>query len=113
MKKTVMLGMLAVLLVASAVMLSGLAASAAETAAPGAAKTTESVKLVPVDNAKCPIMGAVMGKTHDEKLTRMYKGQRIGFCCEKCLEKWDAMSDAERDAKLKDAMKEEKKEEKK
>jgi len=37
-----------------------------------------------------------MEATAAEKMTRMYKGMRRGFCCEVCMGKWDKMSDAER-----------------
>lgn len=32
--------------------------------------------------------------------TVMYKGQRVGFCCEDCLTAWNAMSEAEKDKGL-------------
>ncbi len=30
----------------------------------------------------------------------MWRGQKVGFCCAKCVPQWDAMSDAEKDAAL-------------
>jgi len=52
---------------------------------------------VEIANPKCPVMGTDMEATAPEKMTRMYKGHRLGFCCEVCLGKWDKMSDAERE----------------
>jgi hypothetical protein len=52
-------------------------------------------------NARCPILGEAINpdKTPDA-LTRMYKGQRVGFCCGGCPETWDKLTDADKDAKL-------------
>ena len=82
-----------------------LAVSAAEKAKSEPAKAAKAEKQVDIVNAKCPLMGTAMGKTAPEKMTRMFKGQRVGFCCETCLKNWDAMNDADRDAKLKAAVK--------
>lgn len=105
MKKIRSWGLLGVLLLASAVMLSGLTASAAEMTPADTTKAAEGAKLVPIVNPTCPVMGTVMEKTAPENMTRMFKGQRVGFCCEVCLKKWDAMNDAERDVAFKEAMK--------
>jgi len=67
-------------------------------------KATEEGRLVTIVNPKCPVMGTAMEKAIPEKMTRMYKGQRIGFCCEVCLGKWDRMTDAEREPIVKQAM---------
>jgi hypothetical protein len=37
----------------------------------------------------------------DPDVTVMYKGVKVGFCCEDCIGKWNKLSDAEKDAKLK------------
>lgn len=29
-----------------------------------------------------------------------YKGQMVGFCCNRCMDKWSALSESEKDAKL-------------
>ncbi len=58
--------------------------------------------LVSVDNKKCPIMGMEIQRV-PESLTRVYKGQKIGFCCHDCPQMWDRLSDEEKDRKLKDA----------
>jgi hypothetical protein len=57
-----------------------------------------------VVNARCPIMGTAL-KTDKvpEDLTRMYKGQKVGFCCGGCPSAWDKMSDAEKDKALEKA----------
>jgi len=64
----------------------------------------EGEKLVPIVNMKCPVMGTAMEKEVDESMTRMHKGQRVGFCCDKCLKDWDAMNDADREVAFKAAM---------
>lgn len=52
-------------------------------------------------NTKCPIGGDDFdNKSHSAALTRTYKGQNIGFCCEGCVKKFDAKKDAEKDAVL-------------
>lgn len=33
-----------------------------------------------------------------------YKGQKVGFCCEDCIDGWQQMSDAKKDAMLKKAI---------
>ncbi|MFO0828105.1 MAG: hypothetical protein U0572_08140 [Phycisphaerales bacterium] len=34
----------------------------------------------------------------DPTVTREWKGQKVGFCCQGCIKKWDAMTDAQKDA---------------
>jgi predicted RNA-binding Zn-ribbon protein involved in translation (DUF1610 family) len=59
-----------------------------------------------VVNAKCPMTGKAIDPAKvPSELTRMYKGQKVGFCCPMCPPAWDKLSDAEKDTKLKDAMK--------
>ena len=36
----------------------------------------------------------------DPDVSVMYKGVKVGFCCEDCIEKWNNLSDAQKDAKL-------------
>jgi len=58
-----------------------------------------------VVNTKCPILGtAINPATVPPGLTRLYKGQKVGFCCGGCPESWDKLSDEQKDAKLKAAM---------
>jgi hypothetical protein len=53
-------------------------------------------------NTKCPIMGQPLDpKQVPDHLIRAYKGQKIGFCCAGCPEKWDGLSEAQKEAKLK------------
>jgi YHS domain-containing protein len=57
-------------------------------------------------NMKCPISGMTIDPMNTpEKLTRMYKGKKIGFCSPACPAAWDKLSDMEKDAKLMAAMK--------
>jgi hypothetical protein len=61
-----------------------------------------------VVNAYCPIAGdhpVGENKRTTEDLTRMWRGQRVGFCCDQCPMWWDDMSDAERESALGAAMK--------
>ena len=53
-------------------------------------------------NTKCPIMGhPINPKNVPDNLIREYKGQKVGFCCAGCPERWDALSEAQKEAKLK------------
>jgi len=49
-----------------------------------AAEATE----VSFSNTACPIMGG----SPSPELTRKFDGQTVGFCCDGCPEKWDALS---------------------
>lgn len=52
-------------------------------------------------NSKCPLMDSPINPDKVTKnLIREYKGQKVAFCCSKCLPKWDKLTDAEKDAKL-------------
>ncbi|MCF7821172.1 MAG: hypothetical protein K9M17_01865 [Mariprofundaceae bacterium] len=105
MKKVRNWSLLGVLALVSAAMLSGVPASAAGNAAVETAKRAEGTKLVHIVNPKCPVMSSVNMETKvEEKMTRMYKGQRVGFCCEVCLGKWDAMSPADREREFRKSM---------
>ena len=54
-----------------------------------------------VVNAHCPVMGTKLNPaTVPEDLMRMYKEQKVGFCCAGCPEAWDKLTDQEKDAKL-------------
>ena len=56
-------------------------------------------------NARCPIMGSTLDRENvPANLSRMFKGQKIGFCCGGCPSAWDKLSDAEKAAKLKASM---------
>jgi len=93
-----------VLLLASGMMLFGLAPPAISNAGAETAKAAIGENQVEIVNPKCPVMGTAMEKMVPEKMTRMFKGQRYGFCCEVCLGKWDKMTDAEREPIAKQAM---------
>jgi hypothetical protein len=47
-------------------------------------------------NTTCPMMGQGV-KTN---VTVDYHGQTVAFCCEGCVDEWNALSDAERKQKL-------------
>ncbi len=52
-------------------------------------------------NTKCPIMGSEINPAKvTADLTRVYKGQKVAFCCGGCPAAWDKLTDAEKDAKL-------------
>ncbi|HLQ36519.1 MAG TPA: hypothetical protein VK348_01870 [Planctomycetota bacterium] len=51
-------------------------------------------------NARCPMSGEELDA---QSPTEAYKGQNVGFCCTKCMAKWDALPDADKKAKLDDA----------
>jgi YHS domain-containing protein len=56
-------------------------------------------------NERCPISGMKIDPNKvPENLTRMYKGQKIGFCSDVCPEQWDKLRDAEKQAKLEAVM---------
>ena len=52
-------------------------------------------------NGKCPVTGEELPNDY---CTTMFQGSTVGFCCEKCIPKWNGMSDADKQAKLKTAM---------
>jgi hypothetical protein len=57
-------------------------------------------------NTLCPITGGALPPGGvPERLTREYKGQKIGFCCDGCPESWDRLTAAEKDAALAKAKK--------
>lgn len=56
---------------------------------------------MPVCNTHCPITGKKIDMMNvPVNLTTMYKGQKIGFCCQACPETWKKLTDMEKDAKL-------------
>lgn len=71
----------------------------------GGSKECKDGESKAVVNAKCPIMGGTLGDQVPAKLMRVYKGQKVGFCCGGCPSKWDALSNEEKDAKLKAVLK--------
>ncbi|MCB1282568.1 MAG: hypothetical protein KDB18_13680, partial [Salinibacterium sp.] len=44
-------------------------------------------------NTHCPLM-----QEHevDPEITVDYQGKKVGFCCPKCIPKWEALSDEEK-----------------
>jgi hypothetical protein len=52
-------------------------------------------------NVRCPIMGTPIDPAAvPSELVRVYKGQKVAFCCGGCPAEWDKLTDAEKDAKL-------------
>jgi hypothetical protein len=69
-----------------------------------AATATASAPASPFVNTRCPILGTAISPANvPESLTRIYKGQKVAFCCDGCPQAWDKLTDAEKDAKLKAA----------
>ena len=85
--------------VLSMAFLAGCQQSTQPTAEPAAAPEETDVTRVTFANESCPMMG---GEPTPE-LTRQWEGKTIGFCCEGCPEKWDALSEEEKAAKLAEA----------
>jgi hypothetical protein len=70
---------------------------AAATPAPGPAAAAPATFV----NTKCPIMGGAIDPAKvTESLTRVYKDQKVAFCCGMCPGQWDKLTDAQKDAKL-------------
>lgn len=63
----------------------------------GTSSPSPEANTVATVNEHCPIMG---GEVTPEGGTTEWKGQTIGFCCDGCEEKWDALSDEEKGEKL-------------
>jgi hypothetical protein len=58
-----------------------------------------------VVNARCPVKGNKINPANvPAELTREFKGQKVGFCCAGCPEKWDKMTDAEKEKALAGSM---------
>ena len=61
----------------------------------GAAKTVACV------NGTCPIMGNPIDPAKvPVSLTRVFYGQKVGFCCGDCPPAWDKLTDEQKAAKL-------------
>lgn len=58
-----------------------------------------------VVNPRCPMKGRKLDRDDiPKRLTREWKGRRIGFCCEGCPKAWDKLSADRKERKLKKAM---------
>ena len=56
-------------------------------------------------NARCPIMGMKLESSElPAKLTRMYKGKKVGFCCEECPGAWDKLFEEQKVKKLRNSL---------
>ena len=64
---------------------------------------SKCMRKLPTFNAHCPISGKQFDMMNiPGNLTTMYKGKKVGFCCQACLSVWDKMSDTEKDKKIKE-----------
>lgn len=61
---------------------------------------TQQVATVAAVNANCPIMGKPV---KDDGGCTDWNGQTIGFCCPKCVDKWDELSEEDKTSHLADA----------
>lgn len=76
----------------------------AAAAAPATATATATAPASPFVNTRCPIQGNATDPANvPESLTRLYKGQKVAFCCGGCPPAWDKLTDDQKDAKLKAA----------
>ena len=88
-----------VLAITGMMILGGCKSQAKDNAPPDNASTTASA--IVVVNARCPIMGNNIEPAKlNDSLTRVYKGQKVGFCCGMCPPQWDKLTDEEKDKKL-------------
>ncbi len=53
-----------------------------------------------VVNATCPIMGQKVPAEPAVKLTRTFRGNKVGFCCAGCPAAWDKLSEDAKEEKL-------------
>ncbi|MDO8349229.1 MAG: hypothetical protein Q7T30_03260 [Planctomycetota bacterium] len=49
-----------------------------------------SVPAKPMMNTACPVSGEPASADH----TVDYRGMKLGFCCDKCITKWNGMDEA-------------------
>lgn len=75
----------------AAIVAVGCTQQASTPASPTAATSTETI------NEHCPIMG---GDVTPEGGTADWNGETVGFCCDGCIEKWQALSEDEKKAAL-------------
>lgn len=59
------------------------------------------IEKMPTVNDACPISGQKIGMMDTpEKLTTIFKGKKVGFCCPNCPPAWDKLTDTEKEEKL-------------
>ena len=52
-------------------------------------------------NVTCPMMGSPIDPNNvAPELVRMYKGEKVAFCCGGCPVAWDKLPEAQKEAKL-------------
>ena len=72
----------------------------ADSAQPSATETSAAEPVAAADNKNCPIMGHPVSA---EGGSTTWNGKTIGFCCDGCKPKFEALSDDEKAAKLAEA----------
>jgi len=61
----------------------------------------KNIAKLPTVNDRCPITGNQIDMMNTpENLTRIHKGQKVGFCCPNCPPVWDKLTEKEKDEKL-------------
>ena len=75
-----------------------------DSAQPSATETAAAESSAATDNKNCPIMGHAVSA---EGGSTTWNGKTIGFCCDGCKPKFEALSDDEKAAKLAAADKDE------
>ncbi len=63
----------------------------------GCAENETAAVVVAASNTVCPIMGH---EVTDDGGRVKFDGKTVGFCCNGCIEKWEALSDEDKAAKL-------------
>jgi hypothetical protein len=81
------------LFIASVVSLSAMTLAACQSDSKAADSSTPALATI---NDHCPVLG--FKKVKADAPVAQYKGQRIGFCCDKCPAKWDSWSEQKKDA---------------
>ena len=77
----------------------GILAIGCTTATPTTDEDSAGEPVVAAVNANCPIMGKPV---RDDGGRADWNGQTIGFCCPKCIDKWEALSEEEKTSHLTD-----------
>ena len=71
----------------------------------GSSAGGEAAKTVACVNGTCPMMGNKIDPAKvPVSLTRVFYGQKVGFCCGDCPPAWDKLTDEQKAAKLAPAM---------
>lgn len=82
---------------AALLVISAVGCNQSTTSSPAVDSTQSVTATTTSDNQFCPIMG---GKVSEDGGTVAWDGKTIGFCCDGCDEKWQALSDDEKAEKF-------------